>query len=348
MKDSNERAYAQQMHAVVTTRTTTRTQMPQSRVTAEPHSAREHITRHTPIADVMHDPAFADWGRMIFPLNRGYMTGKTLGTIGLTWYSNIVPRETVDVVNYFYDQVANGVDPFIRFYSREEIAHDPMKARTGLFFFRGNPDGRVAFCCAGGGFAYVAAIHDSFPVALELSRRGYNVFALIYRPGAQVACEDLSNAIAYVQRHEKELGVHLDDYSIWGGSAGARMADWVGTYSTEMFAGIACPRPSTVVTQYTGLSEVTGAEAPTYANVGTYDVIADWRLMQARIAAIKSNGTPAEIEVFPGLSHGFGLGTGTIAEGWIDRAVAFWDRQSVPNGTNDASTSRSPRSPRSH
>lgn len=34
--------------------------------------------------------------------------------------------------------------------------------------------------------------------------------------------------------------------------------------------------------------------------------------------------TNAEIEVFRGLFHGFGLGEGTVAEGWIDHAVAFW------------------------
>ena len=42
---------------------------------------------------------------------------------------------------------------------------------------------------------------------------------------------------------------------------------------------------------------------------------------------IRAQGTDAEIEVFDGLPHGFGLGEGTVAEGWIDRAVAFWERQ---------------------
>lgn len=51
-----------------------------------------------------------------------------------------------------------------------------------------------------------------------------------------------------------------------------------------------------------------------------------YRTMERRINAIQANGTDAEIEVFHGLSHGFGLGTGTVAEGWIDRAVAFWER----------------------
>lgn len=32
-----------------------------------------------------------------------------------------------------------------------------------------------------------------------------------------------------------------------------------------------------------------------------------------------------EIEVFDGLPHGFGLGIGTNAAGWIDNAVKFWE-----------------------
>ena len=27
------------------------------------------------------------------------------------------------------------------------------------------------------------------------------------------------------------------------------------------------------------------------------------------------------------LLHGFGLGEGTVAEGWIDHAVLFWEKQ---------------------
>lgn len=61
-----------------------------------------------------------------------------------------------------------------------------------------------------------------------------------------------------------------------------------------------------------------------YYSGSTNDGIASYRTMERRIAAIQANGTDAMIEVFPGLSHGFGLGTGTVAEGWIDNAVAFW------------------------
>lgn len=119
----------------------------------------------------------------------------------------------------------------------------------------------------------------------------------------------------------------MEDYSLWGGSAGGRMANWVGTYGTAYFGEKEYPKPSALIIQYTGLSEVTVEEPPTYSCVGTRDGIASYRTMQDRIDRIKSNGTDAEIEIFEGLSHGFGLGEGTIAEGWIDNAVSFWERQ---------------------
>ena len=198
-----------------------------------------------------------------------------------------------------------------------------------MFFFRGDPGAKFAVVNAGGGFAYVGAMHDSFPHALELSRKGYNAFALIYRPGAQTACEDLARAIAFIFEHAEELQVDTSDYSLWGGSAGARMAAWLGSYGTESFGEDAYPRPAAVFVNYTGLSEVYGNEPPTYSAVGTNDGIASYRTMERRISKIKAKGTDAEIEIFNGLSHGFGLGTGTVAEGWIDRAVEFWERNMI-------------------
>ena len=116
------------------------------------------------------------------------------------------------------------------------------------------------------------------------------------------------------------------EFSLWGGSAGARLAAWLGSYGTESFGENAYPRPAAVIMQYTSFGDVIGNEPPTYNCVGTNDWIADYRTMEDRIDGIKENGTDAEIEVFDGLPHGFGLGTGTIAEGWLDNAVSFWER----------------------
>ena len=49
--------------------------------------------------------------------------------------------------------------------------------------------------------------------------------------------------------------------------------------------------------------------------------------MERRLKALNTLGIPTQIHHYPGLGHGFGLGTGTVAEGWIDEALDFWEAQ---------------------
>lgn len=200
-------------------------------------------TSDSKISDVVNDPVFGDYGRLIFPVDEGYYSGETLTDLRLTWYSNIDVNKTVEIVNYMKSQAQNGNAIFYDIYTDAEKAADPDKADTGLFFFKGDKDAPFAVCNAGGGFAYVGAMHDSFPHALELSKKGYNAFALIYRPGAQTACEDLARAISFIFENADKLGVSTDCYSVWGGSAGARMAAYLGTYGPAGFGGDDLPKP---------------------------------------------------------------------------------------------------------
>lgn len=286
-------------------------------------------TLSTKAVEVMEDPVFEDYGRLIFPVDKTIDNNLELKNLEdiLTWYNNVNPDRTVEIVNYMKDGAEAGQQIFYNIYTKEEMAEEPAKENTGLFFFRGNPDEKFAIVNAGGGFAYVAAMHDSFPHALELSKKGYNAFALIYRLGADTACEDLARAIAFIHENAEELQVDVSDYSLWGGSAGARMAAWLGAYGTAAFGESEYPKPGAVIMQYTGLSDVTGEEPPTYACVGTRDGIASYRGMETYIGRIQANGTDAEIEVFDGLAHGFGLGEGTVAEGWLNHAVSFWEEK---------------------
>ena len=169
-------------------------------------------------------------------------------------------------------------------------------------------------------------MHDSFPHALELSKRGYNAFAIIYRPGWQTAYEDLARALSFIFENAEELGVDTDGYSLWGGSAGARMAAELGSYGAAYYGGADIPKPAAVVMQYTGHSDYNpDGEPATFACVGDSDGIANWRTMQRRIETLSAMGVPTEFHVYQGLGHGFGLGTGTVAEGWFDLAVNFWE-----------------------
>lgn len=287
-------------------------------------------TADTRIDDVIRDPVFGEFGRLIFPVNRSYYSGDTLGNLRLTWYQNIHAEHTVEICNYFRDQTLAGNQVFYDIYTDAEKAADPRKADTGLFFFRGAENAKFAVTCAGGGWAYVGAMHDSFPHALELSKRGYHAFAIIYRPGAQTAYEDLARAISFIFANAEALGVDTEGYSVWGGSAGGRMAATIGSYGVGAFGGSAgIPKPSTLVIQYTGHTDFnSNGEPATFVAVGESDGIASYRTMKSRIDRIAAMGVATEYHSYPGMGHGFGLGIGTVAEGWFDLAVEFWKQNS--------------------
>ena len=133
--------------------------------------------------------------------------------------------------------------------------------------------------------------------------------------------------ISFIFENAKELGVSTEDYSLWGGSAGARMAAYIGGYGTAYFGGDNLPKPEAVIMQYTGHSEYSKDDPPTFVCVGKNDGIANWQTMKNRVDAMSKLGIPTEFHAYDGLGHGFGLGTGTVAEGWLDKAVAFWEKQ---------------------
>lgn len=63
--------------------------------------------------------------------------------------------------------------------------------------------------------------------------------------------------------------------------------------------------------------------------LGTHDGIVSWNTMKSRLDSLKKLGIPTEFHKYQGLSHGFGIGTGTAAEGWIDDAVKFWENNTL-------------------
>ena len=104
------------------------------------------------------------------------------------------------------------------------------------------------------------------------------------------------------------------------------MAAAIGSHGTARFGGDDLPKPSAVVMAYTGHSEVAAQEPPTFVVVGEHDGIASPSVMERRVAAVRATGAEVEFHRYPGLGHGFGPGIGTSAEGWLDRAVGFWEK----------------------
>ncbi len=304
---------------------------PEKPTEPEKPSVSDKVTKDTKVSEIINDPAFGNFGRLLFPVDRTVSGGMTLEEISsssvYTWYSNIKADKTVEIVNDLKSRSEDGEQIFYPIYSEKEMTENPKKRDTGLFYFKGKPGAKYAILNAGGGFAYVGAMHDSFPHALEVSKMGYHAFALIYRPDS--AYEDLAKAIMYVHDHAGELGVDAEGYSLWGGSAGARMAATLGNkeHGLANYGRQDIPQAAAVIMQYTGYTDASVNDAPTYACVGTSDGIADYRTMESRLAQLKEFGIPTEFHAYEGLGHGFGLGTGTVAEGWIEDAIAFWEAQ---------------------
>jgi acetyl esterase/lipase len=178
----------------------------------------------------------------------------------------------------------------------------------------------------GGGFSYVGSVHEGFPHAIALSQQGYNAFVLQYRVGGeQIACEDLAAALSYIFENAETLDVGTENYSVWGSSAGARMAARIGSYGAAAYGGDEIPRPATVVMAYTGHTDFTQSDPPTFAVVGDSDGIASPSTMERRVNSMRSAGIDVELHVYPNVGHGFGLGIGTSAEGWLEDAIRFWE-----------------------
>lgn len=304
-------------------------------------AAPAFFSTQTTLDEVRADPAFTGFGRLLFPLQQRFISGSTLGDLSFAFYQPCVPEDTIAVLNYLKEHALCGEQIFFPLYSKAEISAEPDKADTGLFFFKGREDAPQALICAGGAFAFVGALQDSFPHALELAQRGINAWVLIYRPAQEHALADAARAVdVLLQQAQSRSSAGTDQsitenrpnfhYSIWGGSAGARIAAYIGRFGPQAFGAETACRPDAVIMQYTGLNSAQQQDVPAFAVAGTADHIAPWQSMLNRVNKLRALGIAADIRIYEGLGHGFGIGRHTAAEGWLDEALSFWLEQLKP------------------
>jgi acetyl esterase/lipase len=293
---------------------------------------RTHLRIDDSIDDVLEHPAFAGFARLLLPWDDrrsdATMALKNIGSL-LPYHSHVDPPVVVSSLNRMIDDASAERTVFYDIYTDAQKHADPSRRNTGLFFFRGKPGAPFAVIAPGGGFAYVGSLHEGFPYAVEINNRGYNAFVLRYRvgQGGPIATQDLAAALSYIFQNAGSLGVTTADYSLWGSSAGARMAAAIGSHGSARYGGSDLPKPAALVLLYTGHSDLASTEPPTFVAVGDRDGIAPPATMERRVAALRRLGTEVEYRKYRGVGHGFGLGVGTSAEGWIADAVRFWAKQ---------------------
>lgn len=288
------------------------------------------LTAANYVHDIVNHPAFKGFGNLLLPNDDNSAYLKTpLNRVGslMPYHGHVHPDTVLGAVNRMIADADNGKVIFYDFYSDAQKKRDPEKTNTGLFFYRGNPDAPFAIVCPGGGFAYVGSLHEGFPLAWEISKKGLNAFVIRYRIGSeQKATEDLAAAITYIFRNAKTLKVDIKYYSLWGGSAGARMAGNIALDGVSRYGGENIPKPSTVVMAYTGQSSFSNNFPPAFITVSADDPIANISTVEKRVADLRNSGIEVEYRRYVHAGHGFGLGIGTDANGWINYAVKFWEK----------------------
>jgi hypothetical protein len=163
-------------------------------------------------------PAFAGFARLMLPWDdRRDDPATPLRKIGslLPYHSHVDPAVVVSSLNRMIDDVSVGRTIFYDIYTDARKQAEPSHTSTGVFFLRGKPGAPFAVIAPGGGFAYVASLHEGFPYAVEISNRGYNAFVVKYRAagGGTVATEDLAAALSFIFRNAGALGVTPGGYS---------------------------------------------------------------------------------------------------------------------------------------
>jgi acetyl esterase/lipase len=86
------------------------------------------------------------------------------------------------------------------------------------------------------------------------------------------------------------------------------------------------PKPSTIVIAYTGQSSFSEDFPPTFITVSADDPIVNVLVVDGRVKNLRKVGVEVEYRRYKTAGHGFWLGTGTDADGWLNLALRFWEK----------------------
>ena len=302
------------------------------------NSLAAHLRVDDSVDDILKHPAFAGFGRLLLPWDdRRYDATMPLRNIGslLPYHSHVDPVVVVSALNRMIDDASAGRTVFYDVYTDARSRRNRHARTRACFSSAASPELRLRSLRRAAGLPTWAPCTRASRTPSRSATADINAFVLKYRAGhgGTIATEDLAAALSYIFRNAGSLGVTTADYSLWGSSAGARMAAAIGSHGTARFGGSDLPKPSALVLLYTGHSDLASTEPPTFVAVGDADGIAPPAVMERRVAALRRAGTDVEYHKYPGVGHGFGLGVGTSAEGWIADAVRFWAKQTSESPT---------------
>ena len=216
----------------------------------------------------------------------------------------------------------------------------------------------VAVICPGGGYRRVCSFVEGHPFAKKLNALGYHAFVVYYRVNALAKYpapqEDLARAVREIHDHTAEWNLDMKGYSVWGSSAGGHLAASFGTENMG-YVRYGLPKPGALILTYPVVTmggkthagsrnfllgqdpepdmirfasveeQITDAYPPTFLWWGSDDETVDPENSRMLQRVLEAKKIPHQFLEYPGVGHGVGLGKGLACQGWIEKAVAFWD-----------------------
>lgn len=286
---------------------------------------------------IMQHPALEGMGEDVLPLG-----SNLLRTVCGPWKLKVMipflgkhEQTVVDGLNYAIEKAEAGRIEYVRFYTDADIAADPAKKDTGLLYYRTAENAPFVIIAPGGGFTMLGVASSAYPYAKPLQDAGYNVFVLEYRvgvyegeedklPASDRAAEDMLAAVSFVLQNAASLGVSSEDYVVLGSSAGGQIT---ARYCAEQqYIQLGLPAPTACLMLYPANCQrydYTGCTVPMYITVCQDDPQIDVDGLDTAVKAMEEAGITVSYNKFLTGGHSFGLGIGTEAEGWMERAIEF-------------------------
>lgn len=193
--------------------------------------------------------------------------------------------------------------------------------------------------CAGGGHMYRSNIEETYEVALEFNKLGYQCFIVNYRVNPYIDEEsalDVARAIRYVRFHSRKYGIEQNGIAVagfsWGGIVGGLTADrFGGSVTAKDFIASYVPDELDTVSSdinvnlyiYSAVPEEIQNDKfpPTFLCWGLADELIQ-KMADRSYFDLRRAGIITEVHTFAGVPHAFGAGTD--AGGRFYPAAAKW------------------------
>lgn len=286
------------------------------------------------IQDVVDFPKFKGFGHLILPISSMSDLSVHLPDVYriMNVHHNVYASNTIDSLNYLAHEVDLGNKVYYPIYNEGKIREDGSCKDSGLFFLKAKEKAPFAVVVPGGNDYYSSVIHEGLPLAINLHKRGYNVFVLSYRKrSVSVGSDDLATAIDYIMEHAEELNVAVKGYSLWGAGLGCQV---VLNVTQNLYHRRDCEYGKSVtnVLEYPIAYHSSQNDVPTVFVVGETDNIVNKTVLKSAVLNLKKMKLSSLYISVPKFGHAFGLGLekySISSSDWITQSVEFWNENRV-------------------